>query len=56
MVMLEFSVPSLNLKILLPLILITITALTVLLIDVFSPKEEKSQLGHISIIGVCFAK
>jgi len=53
--MLEFAVPSLNLKILLPLILITITALTVLLIDVFSPKEEKSQLGHISIIGVLCA-
>lgn len=53
--MLEFAVPSLNLKILLPLILITITALTVLLIDVFSPKEEKSQLGHIAIIGVLCA-
>jgi len=53
--MLEFAIPTLNLKILLPLILITITALTVLLIDVFSPKEEKSQLGHIAIIGVLCA-
>ena len=33
--MLEFVVPALNIKVLAPLIIIIVTALTVLLVDVF---------------------
>ncbi len=50
--MLEFVAPALNIKILLPIIIITVTALTVLLIDVFSPREKKSHLGYIALFGV----
>ena len=53
--MLEFVVPALNIKVLLPLIIIIVTALTVLLVGVFSSAEKKSSLGYMSLIGVGLA-
>ena len=53
--MLEFVVPALNIKVLLPLIIIIVTALTVLIAGVFSSTEKKSGLGYMSLIGVGLA-
>ncbi|HDS15426.1 MAG TPA: NADH-quinone oxidoreductase subunit N [Proteobacteria bacterium] len=55
MEMLEFIVPALNLKAILPQITLALTALTVLLVDVFAGKEGKTSLGALSLTGVAFA-
>ncbi|MBN2707214.1 MAG: NADH-quinone oxidoreductase subunit N, partial [Deltaproteobacteria bacterium] len=55
MEMLEFVVPALNLKAILPQIILALTALTVLLVDVFAGKEGKTSLGALSLVGVAFA-
>ena len=52
MEMLEFVIPALNIKAILPHIILTITALTVLLVDVFSIEGKKSHLGLMSLVGV----
>jgi len=52
MEMLEFVIPALNIKAILPHIILTITALTVLLVDVFSMEGKKSHLGLMSLVGV----
>ncbi|MBW2220775.1 MAG: hypothetical protein JRF40_15005, partial [Deltaproteobacteria bacterium] len=52
MELLEFVVPALNIKAILPHIILTITALTVLLVDVFSMEGKKSHLGLMSLVGV----
>ncbi len=53
--MLEFVVPALNLKAILPQIILALTALTVLLVDVFAGKRGKSLLGGLSLVGVVAA-
>ena len=53
--MLEFVVPALNLKAILPQLLLALTALTVLLVDVFAGKEGKTSLGGLSLVGVAGA-
>ncbi|MBN2810227.1 MAG: NADH-quinone oxidoreductase subunit N [Deltaproteobacteria bacterium] len=55
MEMLDFVVPALNLKAILPQVLLAITALTVLLVDVFAGKEGKTSLGALSLVGVAAA-
>jgi NADH-quinone oxidoreductase subunit N len=55
MEMLEFVVPALNLKAILPQLLLALTALTVLLVDVFAGKESKTSLGALSLVGVAAA-
>jgi NADH-quinone oxidoreductase subunit N len=55
MEMLEFVVPALNLKAILPQLLLALTALTVLLVDVFAGKEGKTSLGGLSLVGVAGA-
>ena len=55
MEMLEFVVPALNLKAILPQVLLAMTALTVLLVDVFAGKEGKTSLGGLSLVGVASA-
>jgi len=46
MEMLEFVVPALNVKAILPQVILSLTALTVLLVGVFSPQDKKtSSLG-----------
>ncbi len=53
--MLEFVVPALNLKAILPQLILALTALTVLLVDVFAGKDGKTSLGGLSLIGVVAA-
>jgi len=56
MEMLEFVVPALNVKAILPQAILSLTALTVLLVGVFSPQDKKtSSLGYLSLIGVVVA-
>lgn len=53
MEMLEFAAPALNVKAILPQAILSLTALTVLLVDVFTTGEKgKSSLGYLSIVGV----
>ncbi|MBN2331603.1 MAG: NADH-quinone oxidoreductase subunit N [Deltaproteobacteria bacterium] len=54
--MLEFVVPALNVKAILPQAILALTALTVLLVDVFSSQGKKSSsLGYLVVIGVVAA-
>ncbi len=56
MEMLEFVVPALNVKAILPQVILSLTALTVLLVGVFSPQDKKtSSLGYLSLVGVVTA-
>ena len=55
MEILEFAAPALNIQAILPQLVMTLTALTVLLIDVFSGKDDRSYLGWISLVGVCLS-
>ncbi|MCK5916103.1 MAG: hypothetical protein KAG92_08175, partial [Deltaproteobacteria bacterium] len=52
MEMLEFVVPALNLKAILPQLILAMTALTVLLVDVFAEGKGKTSLGALSLVGV----
>ncbi len=53
--MLEFVVPALNLKAILPQMILALTALTVLLVDVFAGEKGKTSLGGLSLVGVIAA-
>ncbi len=56
MEMLEFVVPALNVTAVLPQVILSVTALTVLLVGVFSPQGKKtSSLGFLSLVGVVAA-
>ncbi len=57
MEMLEFVVPALNVKAILPQLILCLTALTVLLVDVFSVQNEKNSAanGFIAVTGVVAA-
>jgi NADH-quinone oxidoreductase subunit N len=55
MEVLEFVVPALNIRAILPQIILCLTALIVLLEDVFSKQEKKSNLGYMSLMGVGLA-
>ncbi|MCK5680018.1 NADH-quinone oxidoreductase subunit N [bacterium] len=53
--MLEFVVPALNLKAILPQLILALTAMTVLLVDVFAKEKGKTSLGALSLAGVAAA-
>jgi len=53
--MLEFVVPALNLKAILPQMILALAALTVLLVDVFAGEDGKTSLGGLSLVGVVAA-
>ena len=55
MEMLDFVVPALNLKAILPQLILALTALTVLLVDVFAKGKGKTSLGALSLAGVIAA-
>ncbi len=52
---LEFVIPALNIKAIMPQIILCLTALIVLLVGVFSGREKNSQLGYLSLMGVALA-
>lgn len=51
----SLSVPDLNLHILAPVIIVTLTALIVLLAELFTSADRKRWLGYASIIGLLIA-
>jgi NADH-quinone oxidoreductase subunit N len=55
MEMLKFVVPALNFKAIMPQILLTSTALIVLMLGVFWRHEKKALLGYLSLVGVVLA-
>jgi NADH-quinone oxidoreductase subunit N len=51
----EISIPTLNLMVVIPEIVVLVTALLVMLVDLFLPKEQKSRLAWLSLVGVLLA-
>ena len=55
MEMLEFTPPVLNIRAVLPQIILTVTALTVLMADVFSREKGRPRIGYLTLAGVVLA-
>jgi NADH-quinone oxidoreductase subunit N len=51
----EISIPTLNLMVIIPEIVVLFTALLVMLVDLFLPKGQKSRLAWLSLVGVLLA-
>ncbi len=51
----QISIPSLNLMVVAPEIVVLVTALLVMIVDLFLPKAQKSRLAWLSLAGVMVA-